>query len=113
LKVLILTFGTRGDIEPYAALAARLAAEGHPSVLSAPAGYRSMVHDMGSRLHGPGFFLTDENLHWVPHAGGHFIAGNGAPVRFTHGGDGSAGDRRLDAVRLPIARSLDPLRRIA
>ena len=58
LKVLIFSFGTRGDIEPYAAFAARLVAEGHHAVLSVPAPYRSMVYGtdvefvpMGTQMH--------------------------------------------------------------
>lgn len=47
MKVLIFSFGTRGDIEPYAAFAARLATEGHDVVLAVPATYRSMVHGTG------------------------------------------------------------------
>jgi sterol 3beta-glucosyltransferase len=47
LKVLIFSFGTRGDIEPYAALAARLVAEGHKAVLAVPATYAYMVDGTG------------------------------------------------------------------
>lgn len=43
MRVLILTFGTRGDIEPYAALAERLTSAGHEAVLAAPEPYRSTV----------------------------------------------------------------------
>ncbi|HEX5730256.1 glycosyltransferase, partial [Microbacterium sp.] len=43
LRILILTFGTRGDIEPFAALAQRLSAAGHAAVLAAPEPYRASV----------------------------------------------------------------------
>jgi sterol 3beta-glucosyltransferase len=43
MKVLIFTFGTRGDVEPYAALADRLALEGHDAVLAAPEAYRDVA----------------------------------------------------------------------
>ena len=43
MRVLIFTFGTRGDIDPFAALAERLSATGHVAVLSAPASYRQVV----------------------------------------------------------------------
>lgn len=47
MKVLIFSFGTRGDIEPYAAFAARLVAEGHHAVLAVPASYQSMLQGTG------------------------------------------------------------------
>jgi sterol 3beta-glucosyltransferase len=47
MRVLIFSFGTRGDIEPYAAFAARLVAEGHHAVLAVPAAYQSLVHGTG------------------------------------------------------------------
>ncbi|GAB3632056.1 glycosyltransferase [Microbacterium shaanxiense] len=40
MRALIITFGTRGDIEPYLALAERLRREGHDAVLCAPEAYR-------------------------------------------------------------------------
>ncbi len=43
MKVLIFTFGTRGDIEPFAALAERIARAGHTAVLAAPEAYRGAV----------------------------------------------------------------------
>lgn len=43
MRVLIFTFGTRGDIDPFAALAERLGASGHVAVLAAPEPYRDAV----------------------------------------------------------------------
>lgn len=43
MRVLIFTFGTRGDVEPYAALADRLTAHGHTAVLAAPEAYRESL----------------------------------------------------------------------
>ncbi|MEU1973509.1 glycosyltransferase [Microbacterium sp. NPDC019599] len=43
MRALILTFGTRGDIEPFAALADRLAVEGHEVALAAPESHRHAV----------------------------------------------------------------------
>jgi sterol 3beta-glucosyltransferase len=43
MRALILTFGTRGDIDPFAALAERLVARGHDAVLAAPEAYRNTV----------------------------------------------------------------------
>ena len=43
MRVLILTFGTRGDIEPFAVLAERLTRAGHVAVLAAPEPYRGLV----------------------------------------------------------------------
>lgn len=47
MRVLISTFGTRGDVEPYLALAERLRAEGHESVLCAPEPYRADTEAVG------------------------------------------------------------------
>jgi sterol 3beta-glucosyltransferase len=75
MRVLILTFGTRGDVEPFAALAERLTAAGHTAVLAAPEPYRAtvaadvrfepMATEMDrvmragmTRLRGPGHALT-------------------------------------------------------
>lgn len=41
MRALIITFGTRGDVEPYLALAERLQSEGHEAVLCAPEAYRA------------------------------------------------------------------------
>ncbi|MGC5224742.1 nucleotide disphospho-sugar-binding domain-containing protein [Micromonospora sp. DT81.3] len=43
MRVLILTFGTRGDVDPFIALADRLASDGHSAVLAAPEPYRGAV----------------------------------------------------------------------
>lgn len=40
MRALIITFGTRGDVDPYLALAERLRFEGHEAVLCAPEVYR-------------------------------------------------------------------------
>lgn len=50
VKVLLLTFGTRGDVQPFLALAQRLVAEGHGAVLAAPRRFRSWVESEGVRL---------------------------------------------------------------
>lgn len=49
MKALILTFGTRGDIDPFAALAQRLAEAGHDAVLAAPEAVASFRSPPGSR----------------------------------------------------------------
>lgn len=43
MKVLILTLGTRGDIQPFVALAVELARAGHEAVLAAPHRYSGFV----------------------------------------------------------------------
>lgn len=43
MRVLIFTFGTRGDIDPFAALSERLTASGHVAVLAAPEPYHDGV----------------------------------------------------------------------
>lgn len=47
MRALIFTFGTRGDVEPYAALAERLHREGHVVTLSAPGAYGDDVERRG------------------------------------------------------------------
>lgn len=47
MRVLISTFGTRGDVEPYLALAQRLVSEGHEAVVNAPATYRGDAEQLG------------------------------------------------------------------
>ncbi|REJ05111.1 glycosyltransferase [Microbacterium bovistercoris] len=47
MRALISTFGTRGDVEPYLALAERLRAEGHDPVLCAPEPYRADAEAAG------------------------------------------------------------------
>jgi sterol 3beta-glucosyltransferase len=43
MKVLMLTFGTRGDVQPYLALARRLEQTGHLAAVCTAEGYRSQV----------------------------------------------------------------------
>ncbi|MFI7637419.1 glycosyltransferase [Nonomuraea sp. NPDC049400] len=47
MKVLILTHGTRGDVQPYAALALALKRAGHEPVLAAPAAMASLAEPHG------------------------------------------------------------------
>lgn len=47
MRVLILTFGTRGDVEPFVALARRLMNRGHEAVVAAPRRFRSLVEAEG------------------------------------------------------------------
>lgn len=43
MRVLITTFGTRGDIQPFVALAQGLAAAGHNVAIAAPEGFRRLI----------------------------------------------------------------------
>lgn len=43
MRVLIMSFGTRGDIQPYAALAGALARAGHDVTLAVPEGFADLV----------------------------------------------------------------------
>lgn len=47
MRALIITFGTRGDVEPYLALAERLQREGHEAILCAPETYRAEAVQSG------------------------------------------------------------------
>lgn len=48
MRVLILTSGTRGDVDPYIALAERAVAEGHEAFVAAPEEFRSDVEARGA-----------------------------------------------------------------
>jgi sterol 3beta-glucosyltransferase len=47
MRVLILTFGTRGDVQPYAALAHGLIAAGHEAAVCTAEGFRGLVEQVG------------------------------------------------------------------
>ncbi|GAA1496076.1 glycosyltransferase [Paeniglutamicibacter kerguelensis] len=47
MRVLIMSFGTRGDIQPYAALAGALARAGHEVTLAVPEGFADLVPHTG------------------------------------------------------------------
>lgn len=47
MRVLIMSFGTRGDIQPHAALAGELARSGHDVDLAVPEGFADLVPDSG------------------------------------------------------------------
>ncbi|NRQ37540.1 glycosyltransferase family 1 protein [Nonomuraea sp. NN258] len=66
MKVLILTHGTRGDVQPYAALAAALRRAGHDAVLGAPAAMAVLAepHDIPfAPVHdGPNTLIDDPEI---------------------------------------------------
>ncbi|SEN51763.1 glycosyltransferase [Nonomuraea pusilla] len=66
MKVLILTHGTRGDVQPYAALALALRTAGHEPVLAGPAAMASLAepHDITfAPLHdGPNTLIDDPDI---------------------------------------------------
>lgn len=76
MRAFISTFGTRGDIEPYAALAERLVAEGHSAVLAAPGAYRPMVEGTGVS-----FAASGDAMHEVMRAGMADLGGPGDALR--------------------------------
>lgn len=47
MRVLVLTFGTRGDVQPYVALAQALIGAGHEAGVCTAEGFRSLVEDAG------------------------------------------------------------------
>jgi sterol 3beta-glucosyltransferase len=51
LKVAILTIGTRGDVQPYIALAKGLEAAGHDVLIGAPDNFAAWVEGQGIRFH--------------------------------------------------------------
>lgn len=54
MRVLITSFGTRGDIQPYAALGGALRERGHDVLLAVPDGFRDLVEGTGVGLHPAG-----------------------------------------------------------
>jgi sterol 3beta-glucosyltransferase len=66
MKVLILTHGTRGDVQPYAALALALRQAGHEPVLAAPAASASLAEPYGlafAPVHdGPNTLIEDPQI---------------------------------------------------
>ncbi|WP_440066740.1 glycosyltransferase [Streptosporangium sp. OZ121] len=66
MKVLILTHGTRGDVQPYAALALALRQAGHHAVLAAPAASASLAEPHGlpfAPVHdGPNTLIDDPQI---------------------------------------------------
>ncbi|MER7504404.1 glycosyltransferase [Nonomuraea pusilla] len=66
MKVLILTHGTRGDVQPYAALALALRRAGHAPVLAGPAAMASLAEPHGipfAPLHdGPNTLIDDPDI---------------------------------------------------
>lgn len=63
MRVLLLTHGTRGDVQPFVALAKGLLAAGHEPRLGAPAAFSSLVEQHGVRFvpldDGPNRMLDD------------------------------------------------------
>jgi sterol 3beta-glucosyltransferase len=51
MRILLLTVGTRGDIQPFVALGRRLMARGHSVTLAAPSGFRAMAEAAGLTFH--------------------------------------------------------------
>lgn len=60
MRALVFTFGTRGDVDPYVALASRLQREGHAVTLSAPGVYREDLERRGIRFEPMGDAMHDE-----------------------------------------------------
>ncbi|MES2200921.1 MAG: glycosyltransferase, partial [candidate division FCPU426 bacterium] len=47
MKISLLAYGSRGDVQPYVALALALKARGHQPLLAAPENFRSFVEGFG------------------------------------------------------------------
>ncbi|MFC5291220.1 glycosyltransferase [Actinokineospora guangxiensis] len=52
LRALIMTLGTRGDVQPFVALACGLREVGHTAVLVAPKRFAELIHDAGVEFRG-------------------------------------------------------------
>lgn len=51
MNIGIFTYGTRGDVQPYIALALRLQDKGHEIILAAPENFRDLVEGFGLTFH--------------------------------------------------------------
>lgn len=51
MNIGIVTYGTRGDVQPYLVLALGLRAKGHEVTLAAPENFKDFVEDYGIRFH--------------------------------------------------------------
>jgi sterol 3beta-glucosyltransferase len=59
MRIAVHTLGTRGDVQPYLALAGELAARGHSVSIAGPAQFEAFVAGHGIRFHAlPGEFLA-------------------------------------------------------
>lgn len=77
MRILLYAFGTRGDIEPFLALAHRLVREGHQAVLCCPTAYR----DDAERL-GVGFEPMADEMDRLMRAGMQEMDGSSFSVKF-------------------------------
>ena len=51
MNIGIFTYGTRGDVQPYIALALGLMEKGHQITLAAPENFQDLVEDYGITFH--------------------------------------------------------------
>ncbi|MBG6239718.1 sterol 3beta-glucosyltransferase [Mycetocola sp. CAN_C7] len=98
MRVLIFTFGTRGDIDPFAALAERLGASGHVAVLAAPEPYRDAV---SSRV---GFEPMATEMHRVMRSGMAELRGPGQALTLAR--------QMLTGMRTSLDEQLDIAERV-
>ena len=54
MKIALLGFGTRGDVQPYVALGKALKTRGHDILLGAPDNFNDWVEGHGLKFHGLG-----------------------------------------------------------
>lgn len=77
MKIVLATFGSRGDVQPIIALALALQSAGHDVLLAGPPEKASWIKEMGCRFHPLGKDVTSfidsmENAHSI-RAASHFI----------------------------------------
>lgn len=69
MHVLLLTHGTRGDVQPFLALARALSAVGHTATLAGPRAYAPLAAEQGVSYHpvddGPNTLLDDPHMRGV------------------------------------------------
>lgn len=87
MRVLIATHGTRGDVQPFLALARGLDAAGHQATLAAPAAFGPLVTGYGVRFaaldDGPNRFMADPEIRAAVENGFRGLRGKRLALRLT------------------------------
>ena len=79
-RLLLLTYGTRGDVEPFIALAVAARAGGQDAVVAGPQRFREFVEEFGVRFHP----LPDTSLAAIESPDGRVMLEGGAIREAVH-----------------------------
>lgn len=82
MRITILALGSRGDVQPFVALAAALRARGHRIRIAAPQDYATLITDHGFSFHSLGGLIREQMDMQAVAA---MLDGAGNPLRFAAG----------------------------